>query len=114
MSLIDDLRAAGQSVDPQFQPTANELPGFVAALALWSEHGDKFTQAAKDGGMVGVAQLVNPEVEQAPAGELSDDQMRAQISDMQAALDARAATAKATQVEHQPGETKDDKDKGKK
>ena len=48
MSLLDDLRAAAGAVDPQFQPTSNELPGVVAALAAYVEHGDRFLKAAQD------------------------------------------------------------------
>jgi hypothetical protein len=49
MALIDDLRAAAADVDPQFQPTANELSGFVTALAGYVEHGQAFFDAASEG-----------------------------------------------------------------
>ena len=48
MSLLDDLRAAAGAVDPQFQPTSNELPGVLAALVAYNEYGDKFLKAAQD------------------------------------------------------------------
>jgi hypothetical protein len=48
MSLLDDLRAAAGAVDPQFQPTSNELPGVLAALVAYNEYGDKFLKAAED------------------------------------------------------------------
>jgi hypothetical protein len=48
MGLIDDLRQAAPAVDPQFQPSTNELPGMVGALVAYVEHGDKFLKAAQD------------------------------------------------------------------
>ena len=59
MSLLDDLRAAAPSVDPQFQPTANEVPAVVAALALHAEYGKKFLAAAEEG-PAAVADLIAP------------------------------------------------------
>ena len=49
MSLLDDLTAAAQSIDATSQPSSNQVPGIVAALVLYTEHGDKFLKAAEDG-----------------------------------------------------------------
>ena len=61
MSLLDDLRAAAGAVDPQFQPTSNELPGVLAAVAAYMEHGDKFLKAAgQEDGTAAVTELLAP------------------------------------------------------
>jgi len=89
MSLLDDLRAAFQTVDHQFLPTAAEMPGVVGAIALYLEHGEKFLETAKSAGVEGVTNLIT-EAEKVK-------------SDQQAAQAAQAATAQQTQVIHEPG-----------
>jgi hypothetical protein len=61
MSLLDDLRQAAGSVDPQFQPTSNETTGVLAALVAYTEHGDEFLKAAADeDGTAAVTELLAP------------------------------------------------------
>jgi hypothetical protein len=48
MGLLDDLRQAAPAVDQQFVPGSNDTPGVLAALIVYTEHGDKFLKAAQD------------------------------------------------------------------
>lgn len=93
MGLLDDLREAAATIDPQFLPTQNELQGVVAGLALHLEHGEKFLEAAGSGGTQAVTDLLAPALEP----------MTAEESDAAAAEAARHATAHQTTVEHEPG-----------
>lgn len=120
MSLLDDLRHAAKSLDPQFQPQTNELQSILGALLVFAEHGEKFLTAAKDGGTAGVSELVAPAPPAAeappvpaapPAAEqpvnatpATDAELEAQISDLQARLAARQATEQHPVVEHQTGD----------
>jgi hypothetical protein len=48
VSLLDDLRAVAARLDPQYQPTSNEVGPLLGALIAHTEHGDKLTKAAED------------------------------------------------------------------
>lgn len=117
MSLLSDLRAAAQALDPQFQPSANEVQGILGALVHYAEHGDEFLKAA-DSSVEDVAKLLQGEQAQAepaeqPAGvvgaaapaasEPTDDEIAKQISDLQALQASRQATAQQTTVTHETG-----------
>ena len=68
MSLIDDLRQAAGSLDPQFQPSSNETGAILGALVAYVEHGDKFLQAAQDdNGTAAVTELLAPAPKAEPA-----------------------------------------------
>lgn len=117
MSLLDDLRAAANAIDPQFHVSSNEVAGVVSSIAAYLEHGDKFLQAAEKGAEDVTSLLAPPQAEpqpvqaatpapegaSAPAAAATDDELRAQISDLQAQLASREATAQQTQVEHETG-----------
>jgi len=61
MSLLDDLRAAADCIDPQFQPTSNETGPLLGALIAYTEHGDKFLKAAgQEDGTAAVTELLAP------------------------------------------------------
>lgn len=117
MSLLDQLRTAGQALDPQFQPSQNEIASVLGALVYYTEHGDDFLKAADDNGVEGTTELIAPKpspedgtpaaagpstqpaagpVDQAEAA--SDDELRKQIADLEAQLATREATAKQTQL----------------
>lgn len=117
-SLLDELKQAAELVDPQFQPSSNEVAGVLAALVYFTEHGQEFLKAV-EGGAEKVTELLAPPApepqpaEQAPAapaadaGSLSPEELQAMISDLQAQLTSRQATAQQTQVQHEtgPGQT---------
>jgi hypothetical protein len=118
MSLLDELRTAAANLDPQFQPTQNEIAGVLGALVYYAEHGKDFLQAA-EGGAEDVSQLIAPApdgpgaAEPTPAGptpepapssapdSLSDQDIEKQISDLQAVQASRRATAQQTTVTHE-------------
>jgi hypothetical protein len=64
MGLLDDLRAAAPSLDPQFQPSSNEAGPVLGALIAYTEHADKFLKAAQEG-TAAVTELLAP----APAAD---------------------------------------------
>jgi hypothetical protein len=111
VSLLDDLKEAAKSVDPQYQPTSNEQGPVLAALALFVEYGQQFLDAAQQGSKA-VADLIAPAPAEAPAVEPAapaptaaaptDEELAAQIADLQAQQAARQATAQQTTVEHEP------------
>jgi hypothetical protein len=86
VTLLADLKAAYGSVDGQYAPTANELIGVVAGLALYQEFGDAFLEAAKEGGVQAVTDLVSGKQEEQSAEE----------KDKQDAEASRRATAQQT------------------
>jgi hypothetical protein len=96
MGLLEDLRAAQATVDHQFLPTANELPGVVAGLALYLEHGSGYLEAAEAGGTAAVTDLIAGNGED--AGEVDREK-----SDKDAAEASRRATSQQTKVEHETG-----------
>lgn len=126
MSLLDDLRAAAHALDPQFTPSSNEVQKVLGALVHYAEHGDEFLKAAASS-TEDVVNLLQPHVDEpepappaaapAPVGptaptvvepaaapaEVSDQELEAQIADLQAQRDARRATGQATQVTHETG-----------
>ena len=106
MSLLEDLRAAAPTVDAQFLPTANELVGVVGGLALYLEHGDDFLQAAEQGGVTAVTDLI-------ASGKPAAEPVDAEQSDKDAAQAARRATSQQTTVEHEPGESTEKSAAGK-
>ena len=111
MSLLDDLRLAAGALDIQFQPVANETAAILGALVHFTEHGTAFLQAAEKGAEDVAKLLVPPPPEPPPAAppaaapvagpDLAS--LQAQISDLQAQLAAREATAQQSTVTHQPG-----------
>lgn len=124
VSLLDDLRQAAASIDPQFQPTSNELPGVVAALIAHTEHGDSFLEAAGQGPeqtsqlLAGGADDAGAEegTEQAPDDSQTSEGAGPTVTgptgpvdpeqeDKEAAKASRRATRQQTQVEHEPGAT---------
>ena len=106
--MLDDLRAAHASVDHQFLPTSNELPGVVGGLALYLQYGDKFLEAAQQGGVQAVTELVT-----APEEDGEPEAVDPEKSDKDAAQAARRATSQQTRVvEHEPGGTSKGKGKG--
>lgn len=48
-TIFEQLRDLAQHIDPQFHPSLNELPGFVAALVVKLEHGEAFLDAIEQG-----------------------------------------------------------------
>lgn len=111
MSLLDDLRAAAQALDPQFAPSSNEVQGVLGALVHYAEHGEEFLKAA-EAGSEDVVKLLQPHTDEpgspepAPAAvaePVSDQELDAQIADLQAQRDARRATSQASQVTHETG-----------
>lgn len=123
MGLLDDLRRAGQALDIQFQPSSNEVQGVVAALVHYVEHGDEFLKAI-EGGAQDVEHLLVPQPAEAPAEPaspapapaadlppderaLSDEELHARISDLEALLASRQATAQQTTVTHDTGAAPD-------
>jgi len=115
MSLLDDLRAAVKNLDAQFQVASNEVAGVLSALVHHLDKGERFLEAAGEGGSVqDVTELLAPAPAQDGTGEsaaaaasessdLSDEELQARISDLQAQQAARRATGQQTQVDHQPG-----------
>lgn len=111
-TLLDDLRAAGQALDPQFQPSSNEIQGVLAALVHYTELGDEFLKAAHQGAE-DVTKLLAPEpppepepaAPAAPAStsEANVSELEKQISDLQAQLASRQATSQQTTVDHETG-----------
>jgi hypothetical protein len=111
-SLLDKLREAVQTLDVQFQPSANEVQALLGGLIHFVEHGDEFLKAA-EAGVNDVTQLVHPQpkAEEPPADQPaepekvdapeSDQDLEAHIQDLQAQLDARRATSQRTTVDHQ-------------
>lgn len=130
MSLLADLERAAELVDPQFQPSSSKTQGVLAALVYYVEHGDEFLKAAEYG-LEGVTKLLQPEPpkEEQPAAvadpaahaadpvtpapppadtpadpadsSLSDEQLAARISDLEAIQASRRATAAQTTVSHE-------------
>lgn len=123
MGLLDDLKAAGQALDIQFQPSSNEVQSVVGAIVHYLEHGDEFLKAA-EAGVDDVAKLLAPPPEEqaqpaegdptspadsgqtspAPvssAPSLSDEELDKQIADLEAQRAARRATSQQTQVTHE-------------
>ena len=49
MALLDDLKAASANLDPSYQPATSDLAPILGALIAYSEHGDKFLDAADQG-----------------------------------------------------------------
>lgn len=110
MSLFDDLKAAAQVLDPQFQVSSNEIQGVVSALVHYAEKGDEFLKAAEKG-VDDVTNLLSPPAPEstAPAegsaeapAPLSDDE-RAELADLRSQQAARQATANQSTVDHEPG-----------
>lgn len=116
MSLLDDLRNAGNALDIQFQPSSNEVQKILGALVHYAEHGKDFLTAAESGVEDVVKLLAPQEEEPATAGEpaapastavepaaptekaapLTDTELESQIADLQAQLASRQATAGQT------------------
>ena len=97
MALLERLRAASASIDPQFLPTSQEAPGVLGGIALYLEYGDRYLDAAEsDNSMVAVQELIT--------GADVDEPVDPEESDRQAAAASRRATSQQTQVEHEPGE----------
>jgi hypothetical protein len=113
MSLFEDLRAAAGTIDPQFQVTANEVPGVLSALVHHLEHPDDFLKAAEEGGVEAVTELLAPAPPPeappsdptAPAAAPSPDvaELEKELSDLRAQLASRQATAQQTTVTHEEG-----------
>lgn len=121
MSLLDDLKAAGKALDIQFQPSSNEVQSVVGAVVHYLEHGDEFLKAAESGTEdlskllapppasestgepAGAAENPASAAPAEPASAVSDAELEARISDLQAQLASRKATSQATVVEHKPG-----------
>lgn len=118
MSLLNDLRSAAASLDQQFQVTSNEIPGILSALVYHLEHPDDFLKAAEDGGVEAVTELLAPTPPQrdesatpptdptapsSPAAPLTDQELHAQIADLEAQLASRQATEQKTTVTHETG-----------
>jgi hypothetical protein len=110
VSLLDDLTAASASVDTQYQPSSNQVPGLLAALVAYTEHGDDFLEAAgeDDGGdslnklLSGAEPDDEPEADEPEPDEpQSDEELERQISDLRARHATRRATAQQT-VPYQP------------
>lgn len=109
-TLLDDLRAAGQALDPQFQPSSNEIQGVLAALVHYTELGDEFLKAAHQGAE-DVTKLLAPEPPPEPepaapaasSSEANVSELEKQISDLQAQLASRQATSQQTTVDHETG-----------
>ena len=69
MSLLDDLRAAAASLDPQFQPSSNETGPLLGALIAYTEHGDKlFKAAGEQDGIAAVTELLAPKATEGAGG----------------------------------------------
>lgn len=111
VSLLDDLRAAANAIDPQFQVTSQEAGKVVTAVAAYLEHGQDFLNAA-EAGVADVTALLAPpppapapavQAAEAPAASLSDTELDALISDLQAQKASRVATSQQTQVTHETG-----------
>lgn len=124
MSLLDDLREIAKTIDSQFLPSTNEVQGILGAIVHYAEHGDALLTAA-EAGVEDVTKLLEPKTETeaaqppapaataAPAPEVpaqapapaaaTDDELAAQIADLQAQQAARRATAQQTTVEHETG-----------
>lgn len=116
VSLLDQLRTAAGTVDSQFLPTSNEIPGILAALVYYTEHGDAFTEAADEGtdAVTDLLAPAPPESTEPPAETpaVSDSDLERENADLRAQLAARDATAKqqgaglpegTPPVEHQTG-----------
>jgi hypothetical protein len=113
VSLLDDLTAASASVDTQYQPSSNQVPGLLAALVAYTEHGDAFLEAAgEDDGGDSLNKLLSgaePDDEPEPdpgdakqdAPPQTDEELERQISDLRARHATRRATAQQT-VPYQP------------
>lgn len=108
MSLLDDLRKAATAVDPQFQVSTGEIQGVLSAAVHYLEHGDTFLQAVA-AGVDEVTKLLAPPAPPAPPADSTPSadvvELQKQVSDLQAQLAARQATAQATQVVHETGVT---------
>jgi hypothetical protein len=75
VSLLDDLRAASGAIDPQFHPSSNETGPLLAALIVYTEHGDTFLKAASDEENPGgkVTELLAPAPDAGSDDAASDD-----------------------------------------
>ena len=112
-SLLDQLRGVAGKVDPQYVPSANEVPGLLAALIHYTEHGDKLTGADSAGDVQEVLAPGSSPADPAAGGaapppqrqpaQLSDDELDRQLADLQAQRDSRRATSQQTTLEHEPG-----------
>jgi hypothetical protein len=91
VTLLADLRAAFSTVDPQFTPTSNELIGVVAGLALYQEFGDAFLEAATEGGIQAVTDLISGQ--QAETSPEDKDKADAEASRRATAQQTRSASA---------------------
>ena len=91
MSLLDDLREAAKTLDAQDEPSTGELQDIVGALIQHLDKNGKPDEPSSE------EEASAP----APAADdtLSDAELEARLSDTQAQLDARRATAQQTTVE---------------
>lgn len=111
-SLLEQLRAAAEHLDPQFQTSSNEIPGVLSALVYFTEHGDEFLKAAETG-VDEVTKLLAPPAPEEPAApasdvtseesSLTDDALARRIADLEALQASRRATAGQTTVTHETG-----------
>lgn len=107
MPLLEDLRSTYHTIDPQFLPTSQEIPGVLGALALYVEHGDGFLEAARQS-----SQHVTELITSAAAGA-AESEATAEERDQQAAESSRRATAQQTKLtEHEPAAPARGKGKG--
>ena len=76
MGLLDDLRGASGQLDSSLQPTSNEVGPLLGALIAYSEHGQKFLDAAgdDDDGPGAVSKLLSGESDQGDQGDHQGDQ----------------------------------------
>jgi hypothetical protein len=97
---LDTLREVGDKIDGQFLPASNEIQKILGALVHYVERDVALTDAAEqENPTQAVTELLQPEPAEPAAadqGELA--RLRAELSDLQAAVASREATSKQTKA----------------
>lgn len=107
MSLIDDLREVLDSIPPSHVPTLQELAGIVGALLLHLDHGNDLKTAAEQGGQQGVAELIQPPVDQEAEAEKQRQADEAERQQLYARIAALEGSQGHPTVEVTPGDNEE-------